>query len=295
MGCVRLCPTLFSRIRAFWGLGTYGDRNNNNNNNNKNNNNNNNNNNSNNNNNKKGFNKYAKLTKEENEKRTKDNEEKHERYKPYEANIHEVNIDLRVPVSSFKSIMLQIQAIGERDNSVQIQSSNSNANDVTSQYIDSSSRHSSLLATHKSLLNVMASATSTRDVMEVQRELNSVSQQIESQKQSMNYFEKGAALSSIHLRLTENQPIPITIPPEEYTEYPGDGDDDTNKKNKGWSPFKTIKKAADSLCKIIAMFVDSFIYSVVIGVPLFIVLKIFHTVVIVRGNNTGGVVHDNAV
>ena len=73
--------------------------------------------------------------------------------------------------------MAALQNIGEIDNSVNMQSMNFNANDVTSQYVDSAARHSSLVATRKSLLNVMAAAISTKDVMEVQRELSQVTQQ----------------------------------------------------------------------------------------------------------------------
>ena len=188
--------------------------------------------------------------------------------------------------------MTNLQNIGLNGKDVQIQSMNSNANDVTSQYVDSAARHSSLVATRKSLMNVMAEATTTRDVMEVQRELSQVTQQIESQKQSMNYFSKGAALSSIHVRISEEKPVGITIPEEDFEYDDNTGNDDVVKR---WSPLKTIKKACKALGELISTLLDSLIYAVVIGVPVLGAVWVIQVVVLNRRSKGSREFSDNAV
>jgi len=96
----------------------------------------------------------------------------------------------------------------------------------------------------------------------------------------MNYFAKGAALSSIHIRFSEDKPVGITIPEEDF-DYDDDNGNDNDDKRK-WSPLKTIKKAGDALGRLFATFIDSFIYAVVIGVPLLGVVWCFHWLVLKR-------------
>ena len=104
---------------------------------------------------------------------------------------------MRVPVEQFAEFKTKILTIGE------VFESSTNARDVTDQYIDSVARSETIEATRKSLLQIMEKATITKDVLAVQRELTTVTANLESQKQQMKYLKTASSLSTLSVQLRE--------------------------------------------------------------------------------------------
>jgi hypothetical protein len=92
---------------------------------------------------------------------------------------HVTYLTARVPSDQFDTIMEAIQQVVGKDN---VQAVDSNAHDVTDQYVDAASRADVLQASRKALQTLLDKATNVREVMDVQRELNHIVQQYESQK-----------------------------------------------------------------------------------------------------------------
>lgn len=164
---------------------------------------------------------------------------------------------MRVPVEQFAEFKTKILTIGE------VFESSTNARDVTDQYIDSVARSETIEATRKSLLQIMEKATITKDVLAVQRELTTVTANLESQKQQMKYLKTASSLSTLsvqlrEMKISEEQPNPLII----------------------WSPSNTVNAAFKKVSKTLRLLVDVFIYFSIFGllfaVPLiFLVKKLF--------------------
>jgi hypothetical protein len=73
-----------------------------------------------------------------------------------------------------------------------VSSVNINSQDVTDSYIDASARADTLDASRKALKILLGKATNVQDIMEVQRELNALTQQYESHRKRAVHLKKEA-------------------------------------------------------------------------------------------------------
>lgn len=90
-----------------------------------------------------------------------------------------VHITARVPSEHFEAILESIQhAVGKEN----VKGLDTNAYDITDQYVDAASRADILQASRKALQTLLEKAQNVKEVMEVQRELNRIVEQYESQK-----------------------------------------------------------------------------------------------------------------
>lgn len=90
-----------------------------------------------------------------------------------------VDMQLRVSSKTFHSVVNSIRGMVNED---MILSISTNSNDVTDVYIDASSRADTLDASRKALKLLLAKADTVKEVMNVQRELDRLTQEYESQK-----------------------------------------------------------------------------------------------------------------
>ncbi len=134
-----------------------------------------------------------------------------------------------------------------------VSSSSRQSTDVTSRYIDSVSRINVLSATEAALTKLMESATTTRDVLDVQRELRNVINERESQESTKKYLEKTTANSKINIDISETPPGTDT---EEV---------------KGWSLIDAFRRAFVSLKGGAIICVESLVFAIVWGMPLTLV------------------------
>ena len=169
------------------------------------------------------------------------------------------SITIRVPAERLDEALTRIESESDR---LPI-SKNINSQDVTQDYTDLQSRLKNLEATEAQLMEIMASANKTEDVLNVFDQLTRVREQIEVIKGQIKYYEESARLSAISVELVPNEVIqPITIG--------------------GWQPIGVIKDAIQSL--IIALqglfYVVTRIILYILPIMLIIVLPLYF---IVRG------------
>ena len=132
-------------------------------------------------------------------------------------------ITLRVPAENTDQALAQIRAM-----SVRVISDETQAQDVTEEYIDLQSRLRTLEASETQLLNLLERAGSVEEILQVQRELTNTRSQIEQIKGRTQYLERTSSTSLITVSLsaaTSKEPLTPT----------------------GWSALETAKSAIRSL------------------------------------------------
>jgi hypothetical protein len=98
-----------------------------------------------------------------------------------------VNIQCRIPSEIFHKTVEDIQDLVGRD---MVVSATINTRDVTDEYIDASSRADTLEASKNALQSLLLKAENVNEVMNVQRELTRLTQQMESQRSRAMYLKK---------------------------------------------------------------------------------------------------------
>lgn len=111
--------------------------------------------------------------------------------------IHHGNVSVRVPAQQLDDAVRRIRALA-----IRVEFESSTSQDVTDEYVDTSSRLRSLRATEESLLNLLAQATDVEDALDVQRELSQLQSEIESLEGRINFLQQTAAYSLINVNLT---------------------------------------------------------------------------------------------
>jgi DNA-binding protein YbaB len=128
-------------------------------------------------------------------------------YGPNNIPVPEGNIVIRIPAERLNDALEQI-----RGDAVEVRNENISGQDVTDQYVDLQSRLSAKLATEKKLLEILAKAEKTEDVLAVYQQLQQVQSDIEVLKGQIKYIDQSAALSSVSVRLIAEETVqPIQI------------------------------------------------------------------------------------
>jgi hypothetical protein len=182
----------------------------------------------------------------------------------------EMDIQLRVPSDKFHDTIKSLKSLVGPD---MVRDLNINSRDVTESYIDASSRAETLSASRKAMQVLLEKANNVKEVMQVQQELNRLTQECESQKSRANSLKNHANLSTLNVRLSENR----KQDPDEEPE---------------WSIFKTLNKAIADALIIYSMWLDIAVYGLImliaIGVPIVICGGILSTIPAVRSFAEGG-------
>jgi PKD repeat protein len=107
-------------------------------------------------------------------------------------------ISIRVQASSYDQTIAALRSLA-----LDVVNESTTSQDVTQEYVDLTSRLKNLQATEAQLLKIMAGATATRDVLDVQSQLTDIQGQIEQTKGRMQYLEQTSATSLISLQLDQ--------------------------------------------------------------------------------------------
>ena len=107
-----------------------------------------------------------------------------------------VSMTIRVPADRFEASMDRLAGLA-----VEVTNRSETADDVTEEYVDLEARLESLEAARQRLLDIMAEARSTKDLLEAEQQLTQREAEIESIKGRMQYLEDSARLSSISIEL----------------------------------------------------------------------------------------------
>lgn len=132
-------------------------------------------------------------------------------------------VTIKVPVDQFSEVMAKLKQLA-----LKVVSEQTTGQDVTEEYTDLESRLRNLEATEEQLLEIMKRAGKISEVLEVQRELMTIRNQIETTKGRMKYLKESAAMSTITVIIsTEEEELPIV--------------------EERWRPIKVVKDALRSL------------------------------------------------
>ena len=162
------------------------------------------------------------------------------------------SLTLRVPVAKYAELLSLVKAGVGGTTPAEVASVGDTVVDVTGDYVDAASRAATLEATRDQLLKLMASADDVKDVLAVQRELSSVTQQLEAKKATMARLGKRAALSTIAVSLVQKEPE--RKPPRPW-------------RPKAWSLSRTFARAVKTLAAFAQKSVDVLVFLAVFAAP----------------------------
>ncbi len=131
-------------------------------------------------------------------------------YKSYTNNgteVPEAQVVVRVPAEKLDDALGQI-----KKDAVDVQNENVSGTDVTSEYVDLTSRLKNLEDAEAQLNEIMKNATETTDVVTIFNQLVSYREQIEVIKGQIKYYDEAAALSAVSVRIIAEETIqPVII------------------------------------------------------------------------------------
>lgn len=108
---------------------------------------------------------------------------------------------VRVPAESLDAFVEAARALG----TVKYQAEDTE--DVTEQHVDLSARLANLQAEEVRLRGFFDAAQDVTDMLAIETELNRVRQEIESMQAQVTYLERQAAMATVTIELTEEQPV----------------------------------------------------------------------------------------
>jgi hypothetical protein len=159
------------------------------------------------------------------------------------------NITVRIPSDRLYEAMDRIKVgVG------QILNENINGQDVTQDYIDTSSRLANLEASEQQLQTIMDSAVTVEDVLAVQEQLTQVRGEIEVARGRIQYYDEASAFSAVTVYLA-----PPNVP---FTQ------------NDSWNPLNTVQGAFNLLVRVLRGAVDLVIGFVIFVLPLLILFGV---------------------
>ncbi|MDO9097603.1 MAG: DUF4349 domain-containing protein, partial [Candidatus Methanoperedens sp.] len=152
---------------------------------------------------------------------------------------------VRVPQKNFNSALEQVEALGT------VKSRQISGQDVTEEFIDLGARLGNLKKQETRLAEILKNATTVKDVLEVERELERVRGEIERLTGRLNYLNQSVEMSTIMVNAME--PAPIT--------------------GEGWGIMDALREA-------IAGFIDS-VKGVIIFIGFILPIVVFIAVIYV--------------
>ncbi len=148
-------------------------------------------------------------------------------------------IKVKVPAKDFDKVVELVKKLG-----VTVVSSNENSTDITMTYLDLQARLKTNKELEKSYIQILNKASKVSEILEIQRELNTVRQQIEYIDSQIKYYDSQIDMSVINITLTLNSEALDVV-------------DDT------WKPFGVFKEALQALVSTLRAFVSVLIWLVV--------------------------------
>jgi hypothetical protein len=171
------------------------------------------------------------------------------------------HLALRVPAPSLDAARAAVTAAAAREGG-RVTNENSNAQDVTEQYVDTVARIRVDERSLAALEALLAAADSVNDVLSVRREMSSIVARLESGKGQRKSFESRAEMSSLFVSFA----VPPPSPPSPPTPP-------------GWSASASLQAALASLSKGATLAVDVGIYTAVFALPVVLVTLVLAAVV----------------
>lgn len=125
------------------------------------------------------------------------------------------DLTLSVPSEKFDTLVAGVRSVLDAAAGDELESEQTQVEDVTRRYVDVAARVRSLEATQTQLLALMERASTVKEVLEVQRELRSLNADLESQAAQAKHLRRSSAASTLHVSVRESPapPPPLPAPP----------------------------------------------------------------------------------
>jgi hypothetical protein len=171
------------------------------------------------------------------------------------------SIVVRIPQAGFSSFLDELDKLATK-----IPVRSIEGQDVTEEYVDLASRLKARQAVEARLLQFMAEATKTEDLLKISADLAKVQEEIEQIKGRMRYLDENVSYSTISITLVEKK---VTATLDDVT--------DASIWKQAWLTFHQSLLAILSFLKWLVVFIAGAIpvllFLAVPGVPLFLYLK----------------------
>lgn len=110
------------------------------------------------------------------------------------------SVTVRIPQTKLEEALDFFRSLA-----VKVVSENLNGEDVTDQYVDIEARLATLVKTKTKFEEILTNAQKVEDILQVQREIVNLQQQIDSLKGQQNFLEKSSAMSKITVYLSTDE------------------------------------------------------------------------------------------
>ncbi len=164
------------------------------------------------------------------------------------------NLTIRVPAEKLNETLEFIENM-TGDASKDVSNKRIYGVDITSDYVDTSSRLSSLEKTRDKLYEILDTAQNAEEALEVYQSIADIESDIEVYKGQIKYMEESVALSSIDVTIISIRPAPISTVTK-------------------WSLGDVFKDAFESLLDGCKSVVEFLIYFLIVVVPILILAAI---------------------
>jgi len=167
-----------------------------------------------------------------------------------------VHMTVRVASAEFGPIMAKLQALAAELGGT-VENLETQSTDVTDEYVDSTARADTLAAARKAMEGILSRADKVKDVLEIQRELNSLMQQEESLRKRALQLKGISDMSTISLTLSQT--------------VVGDSGEESQQ----WHPTTAMGLAVEHVSVLVRFIVDTMSYAMVWLLPMMVLLILF--------------------
>ncbi|MEP6757115.1 MAG: DUF4349 domain-containing protein [Chthonomonadales bacterium] len=140
--------------------------------------------------------------------------------KGYSSDMHEstdalgslsITLSVRIPFNTFSSQMTQIKSLGK------VLDSQTTAEDVTEEYVDSDAKVRNLKRTEERLLVHLGKTGKLSDTLLIEKEISRVRQEIEQIEGRLRFLSNRVSFSTIQITLRETARQQALVPPASYS------------------------------------------------------------------------------
>ena len=164
------------------------------------------------------------------------------------------SLTIRVPAERLNEMLEFIENLTS-DTSKYVSNKRIFGKDITSDYVDTSSRLASLEKTRDKLYEIMDTAENAEEALEVYNRISEVESDIEVYKGQIKYMEESVALSSIDIQINSVKPAPIhTV--------------------QTWSLGEVFSDAFESLLDIGKTLIEFIINFIIVVIPVLILIAL---------------------
>lgn len=164
------------------------------------------------------------------------------------------NLTIRVPAEKLNDTLAFIEGL-TTDSAKYVSNKRVYGVDITSEYVDTNSRLTSLQKTLDKLYEILDTAENAEEALEVYTEISRVESDIEVYKGQIKYMEESVALSSIDVTISSIRPAPIQTVSK-------------------WNIGDVFKDAFESLLDGGKSVIEAVIYFIIVVIPILILIAI---------------------